>query len=931
VLRKLLKRRKNKTGDMKQFFKNNLALVVTYIITIGLSLIFIKTLTSLFLKMGSNIDYHSNTFTIGFFLLLIFSIVLYSVLIWKAFIHSKKTTFLIFYIASTYFFLRFIFSGYIYFLKLDNWFVYADCILIIAFLHVLNLVRVWDKDDRRTHKESVKKKEFEQTGVSSDFFIEDKVFNNGEIDNEAILQKLITFVSNFKPEEAFSIGMNAVWGYGKSSFLHRFKNEYEKVKPKEIVFWYRIWKNKGSNAIIENFFNELKHQLKPYSSEISNDINNYVNSILSLSNSDLNKFVTTGKELLSENETLENYYNSINSNIRKIDKQIIVLLDDLDRLESVEIVNTLKLIRTLSDFTNVIFIAGYDRKYVVDSIHKPKDNYLDKIFNVEINLLPFDSDLILIELFKHVNNTFSNKIVGKDFKGFNEAFKNLFKGLELSVEDISIDNHLPVTKSNLCSTTHQLKYQDFLKTYRDVKRFINEFKFNYSFLDSEDDVVPQEYILLKLLTYKYRDLERLLFSDINSFLKRGLINEVKNNIKVFGGDSLSNVFIYDKEAEEKLKEVILNYEELDKNIINAVICRLFSKKSTKFYQKNQNSISKIYYSEIYLRNNIVSGKLSVTSLLKAYSEKKLFTLAKRVSDNSRESHFHIGNEIKQFIFNNPATSKEQYLDILRTLHFILPNSNTYDDEKTIDILREAFLKFYKENKEEFLKEILNIIKQDSLSFLDFLFRDINLNLKRLKSQLDYGSDYKKYSNNKFSEEDLKILLLNKLTFLIENNFSPQIVKSTYSLHVEAIVFNKNILNSNESNSLLKNDIKKRFADYFNSPLFESLREKVNENYFDFRNYSPSFSFAQIFSNPKTLSALIDDPSNKNLYDRFYEEGWNDFNIYLTLLELTEKDFKIIDKNKFESMKLLVQAFIKNECKPLTKDQYEDLNIDFPFY
>ncbi|WP_027066825.1 P-loop NTPase fold protein [Maribacter sp. Hel_I_7] len=914
---------------MKQFVKNNLAFVITYIITIGLSLIFIETITNLMLKIGGLVNYHSSAFATGFFALLILSIIMYSVLIWKAFIHNNRITFLVYYIVTIHFFLRYVFTDYITFLKLDNWFVYADSIFIVASLHFINLVRVWAKDDKLKVKEREKEIAFEESGISSNFFIEDKVFNNGEIDNEAILQKLIEVVTNFKPEEAFSIGMNAVWGYGKSSFLHRFKNEYEKVQPKEIVFWYRIWKNKGSNAIIENFFEELKHQLKPYSAKISSDINNYVNSILSLSDSDLNKLISTGKELLSENETIENYYNSINTNIKSIDKQIIILLDDLDRLESVEIINTLKLIRTLSDFSNVIFIAGYDRKYVVDSINKPKDNYLDKIFNVEINLLPFDSDLILTELFKHIDNSFINENEGKDFKGFNEAFKNLFRDLELFSEDIVIEN-LMDAEDNSCATNHKLKYQDFLKTYRDVKRFVNEFKFNYSFLISEYDVVPQEYILLKLLTYKYRELDRVLFSDNNSFLNRGIVDEVNNNIQVFGGDSLNNVFIYEKESKERLLNIISDYSVTDIEIIDAVICRLFGKKSTKFYQKNQNSISKIYYSDIYLRNNIVGGKLSITELLNAYSKNMLFPLAKKHSQNSNISHFHIVNEIKQFIFNNSASSKEQYLDILRTLHFILPNSNTYDDQNSINILRNAFHSFYKKNKEEFLGDILKIIKQESLSFLDFLFRDINLDLKRLKSQLDYSTDYLRFSNNEFSEEDLKMLLLNKLKYLIENKFSPEIIRSVYYLHVEAIVYNKNIISSHDSNYLLKNDIRERFAEYFNSPLFESVREKVNDSEFDFSNYSPNFSLAQIFSNPETLIALIQDPINKDLYNKFYQEGWDNFNDYLKSIKLTEVDLKIIDKDKFEDMKLLVQAFIENEYESLTKDEYFKAINKLPF-
>ncbi|MGC7960589.1 P-loop NTPase fold protein, partial [Salmonella enterica] len=72
------------------------------------------------------------------------------------------------------------------------------------------------------------------------FFIEDGTYGDGEIDNEKILEKLITTLQNFKPEAAFSIGINAVWGYGKSSFLEKFRKDYKEVQPRTIIFWNRI-------------------------------------------------------------------------------------------------------------------------------------------------------------------------------------------------------------------------------------------------------------------------------------------------------------------------------------------------------------------------------------------------------------------------------------------------------------------------------------------------------------------------------------------------------------------------------------------------------------------------------------------------------------------------------------------------------------------
>jgi ribosome-associated translation inhibitor RaiA len=905
------------------FVKDNIKIFIVFVISLSLSLIFIEPLGKLLLKIDEILDYNSVSFKIGYYSIFFTLFLIYGVLINKAYIHNKRVNFLVFYTVTIYLFLRFVFPNYID-LELKRSLVFSDLLLLFVAVHLINLVMTWTKEEERENKIKAQKLNFQLTGENSNFFIEDKIFTKDEIDNEAILQKLISVVTHFKPEEAFSIGLNAVWGYGKSSFLHKFKKDFESKNPKEIVFWYRIWKNKGSSAIIENFFEELKNQLKPYSGEITDDINNYVDSILSLSNSELHRIISAGKDLLSENETLENFYTSINDNIKKIDKQIIILLDDLDRLESSEIMNTLKLIRTLSDFNNIIFIAGYDRKYVVETIKLSKDNYIDKIFNVEINLLPFDSHLIITELFRQVDNAFSTDLNHKDRGAINEAFKNLFQDLDLSPEEIAEVIFDSNSKNTYCRSDYKLRYQDFLPTYRDVKRFINEFKFNFSFLDSKSDVVPQEYILYKLLVYKYRNLNDLVFSNLEEIMKRTTINQVNDdNIVTYGSDHLSNVYEYNIETEEKLKEQLVNYSQKDIQIINTVLCRLFGKKTAKYYQSNQNSISKIYYTDIYLRNNILSGRVSVTQLQKAYANNKLFGLTKRIAQTKDNIDYHTSNEIKQFIYNNIPTYVEQYLDALRAINFILPNSNSYDDQKNIDIMRNAFHSFYSKDKNLFINDIQKIINVDSLGFLDFMLRDINIDLKRKKSGLNYGSGMlNRFENNEFSELDLKTLFLEKLKYVIKIKGEPNVVTEIYDQHVEAIVEDKKIIRSNDLNIVIKNDIEDRFTDYFNSSLFTSIRERISDNEGEFVGYAPNFNLAQIFSNQSTLHELIEDPFNIDLYQKFYQEGWRNLYQYLLSINLSDDDMREIDSEKFEKAKKFVKAYIKNEYKPLSKSQYD---------
>jgi hypothetical protein len=894
------------------FINKNQKFIKVFIIALAFTLIFLKQICEILIKIGSVIDYNDVTFKAGYFLIFGFFIISYVFLLKKKFIHNVQTNFFIIYITVIYILLRFVFLNFIYFESSDIIFTkYSDVIFLIAFLHFLNLFLESEKNNL------IKKRDRNDT-----FFLEDKLYVDSEIDNEKILNKLFEVVSNFKPDVAFSIGINAVWGYGKSSFLHRFKKKYEITNPSGIIFWNRIWKNKGSVAIIENFFEELKDNLKPYSGEISDDINKYVDSILSLSSSDLKKIINTGKDALSENSTLEKFYYDINENIKKIDRQIVVLLDDLDRLEKPEILNTLKLIRTLSDFNNVIFIAGYDRKYIVETIDMPKDNYLDKIFNVEINLLPFDEQLIIDELLRQVDIAFPVVVGESDLVGFNNAFKNLFTKKANASSEVSLN--VLLDQNNFSCTSYTLKYQDFLKTYRDVKRFVNEFKFNALFLDSQEDIIAEEYILLKLLTYKYRELQNEIFVSIKSIFDKGTIDDVNNTVQQFGGSSANSVYLYNKEVQEKVNIILDKYPSKDKDIINATLCLLFGKKTLKFYEQNQNSISKTYYTDIYIKNNIVGGQISITQLQSAFEKGELFQIAKDLSNSQHQYQFQLANELKQFIFNNEFNTIDQFKDILKTLNFIILNSSYNDNQKVINLLTKGFETFYKEDKKAFLDNLLIIINNDSIGYLDHLFSSININIKRKESKSFYVDGINNYKNNHLTALDLKLLLLEKLRNAIGLLKSPEVIFPIYNLDLELITIDKKIVHSKQANQAVREDIKLRFIDYIESPFFSTLADRIDETTGEMIGYFPSFLLAQIFSNPKTLDLLLKKPEDSNLFEELQKEGWENLLSFLREIDSELMYYGKIEREKLTRMIRFLTTYKDNNYEPLNKIQYDEI-------
>ena len=582
--------------------------LISYTIVLSFTLIYLEQLSNILIKIGEKINTDSTAFLIGYSLISLLIIGIYINLISNYYIHNRKVNFIILYVVSIYILYRFFFTDYIDFNKLVGFISFSDLIIVLAILHILNL--------------SIKRKKINK---ENNFFLEDTSYFNEIIDNELILNKLIEATSNMRPEIAFNIGINAVWGYGKSTFLERFKLTYEKKNKESIVFWYRIWKNKTSTGIIENFFEELKFQLEPYSGSISNKLDNYVKAVLDLSPSEIQKFLTTGVDLFSETNSLEKYYNEINNIIKKIDRQIIVLLDDLDRLDKSEILNALKLIRTISDFNNVIFIAGYDRKYIVETIAQPKNNYLDKIFNVELNLLPFKEDKLVDQLFELVNKEYpyEENIITKEpvENSFNYAFRNLFKNRDEFI-GVDLSSILPNANSTNIGNKNfkELRYLDFLPTYRDVKRFINEFKFHASFIDNHININSYEYILLKLLLYRYRRIENEVFYRIETLLSSRYLNILEGKVSDPPIQNNGDLYVFDHKAEKRVLDVLNSYQKSDVDIIISTLDNLFSQKSYKYYEKNQNCIAKVDYVNIYLRNDIAEGKVKLSELINAYNQ-----------------------------------------------------------------------------------------------------------------------------------------------------------------------------------------------------------------------------------------------------------------------------------------------------------------------
>ena len=172
---------------------------------------------------------------------------------------------------------------------------------------------------------------------------------------------------------------------------------------------------------------------------------------------------------LSSGPTLDEVRNQLKQALKKVpERQVLVVIDDLDRLTPSEAVEMVSLVKSLGDLPNVIYLLGYDEKNLARLIKKSSKvdgyDFLKKIVQYSVHLPPVPSE----DLARLLDEDLS-KIIG-----------------DLSDEDIQRLGY-----------TWTLIFRHYLRTPRDIRLFINAIAVAAS--RGFEQIDPVDLILIELL------------------------------------------------------------------------------------------------------------------------------------------------------------------------------------------------------------------------------------------------------------------------------------------------------------------------------------------------------------------------------------------------------------------------------------------------
>ena len=268
-------------------------------------------------------------------------------------------------------------------------------------------------------------------------------------------------------EYSYSVGITSSWGSGKSSYLNMLKN-YLSSNKDFIVIDFNPRHSYTPQDIQKDFFSVLQSKLKEYDYRFTYIFKNYLKALSIIESKFLSSLFELHKiwDVKSEKEKL-------NDLISQIDKRIVIVIEDFDRLLADEIIEVFKLIDTNASFTNFIFITAYDKKHINKIIGETYSNeeafFSDKFFTIEVPIpkRPYD------KIFNYLIETLTDKLhIRKE---------------EVEKYEIVLANHIEVLKK-------------YLTTLRDVKRFLNLFIRSYQQVEGE--VEFRDYFLIRIIQYK---------------------------------------------------------------------------------------------------------------------------------------------------------------------------------------------------------------------------------------------------------------------------------------------------------------------------------------------------------------------------------------------------------------------------------------------
>jgi hypothetical protein len=233
--------------------------------------------------------------------------------------------------------------------------------------------------------------------------LEDDKFGRGGFAKAAVLA-----LNNVTATSGFTLTIEGAWGSGKTSMLSMIQAWLKKQSPAPIIVHFNPWLIGDREALLRQFFSKLSaaveladhaangkkvaEAIKAYSKTF--DVVKLIPGAEPWASIVQAVFKKVGLATASiadyKKRDIEGQKKNLEAALRGFPKPIIVFIDDVDRLYPLEVLEMVRIVKSVGDLPNIGYVIAWDQKYVIsalDSAKVPKaEQYLDKVIQVRMPL-----------------------------------------------------------------------------------------------------------------------------------------------------------------------------------------------------------------------------------------------------------------------------------------------------------------------------------------------------------------------------------------------------------------------------------------------------------------------------------------------------------------------------------------------------------------
>lgn len=368
----------------------------------------------------------------------------------------------------------------------------------------------------------------------------------------------------WKNEDGIVVGLYGKWGSGKSSVINLAveyieietkKKKYKKT-DKPIIIKFNPWNFTEQNQLINIFFSELAKAINYYdkgadAKKVGQKLVTYSKffSVLSLVPG-LDPYAKIVEKVFKQvgettkdwgelqTKNLEQYKEELDATIRKLGRKIIIIIDDIDRLNPKEIKQIFQLVKQNANFPNTLYLLSLDQKKAIEQIGEGTE-FLEKIIQVSFHI-PAVEDIRLRKI----------------------LFAELDELLKPFPEEL--------WDANRWSDIYHDGYKTLFDSVRNIKRYINSLQFNINIISSE--INPLDFFVIEAIRVFFPSFYEELGRNKELFVGRTFLDNDRDR------EQRKNRF-------EKLFELV---DEKNRGIVRGLTFKLFPQVAAIYRNQSEN-------------------------------------------------------------------------------------------------------------------------------------------------------------------------------------------------------------------------------------------------------------------------------------------------------------------------------------------------------